>query len=189
MMIRHLNFRVANLLRDGRRIEEFTPEDPSQWDHFVPGLDLFSDELLNFLKELGLTPSWWEVFYSPPGWSNVIHIDSPKRTPLAKLNWVIGENNSWLLWYREKQGAEASVRQSSVETSYMRFNLEDVEYVGRSHVSGWPSVLESGLQPHQSANLGTKPRWCITMSFRDENGMIGFTELFSKLKQYEIQRG
>ena len=94
ILLRHLNFGVSKILNDGRSVTEFVSADPSQWGQFVPSLDFFSPELIKFLELEGLVPDWWEIFYSPPGWANVIHIDSPDRTPLGKLNWVVGDRKS-----------------------------------------------------------------------------------------------
>lgn len=186
--VKNYNFGVEKVIRDGRSVKEFIPDDPTVWGQFKLDTEFFSEDLLNVITSLNLKIEWTEVFYSPPGWNNVIHTDAGVIKSMAKLNWIVGEPLSGIKWYESKENVKQEQRKSMLATSYLRFEPEDVTYLKTTPIRGWPSMLDAGILPHQSTNYGTMPRWAICMTIRriSQPGSLTFDDLAEILKPYEI---
>ncbi len=144
--------------------------------------------LVNMLTNLGLTVGHAEVFYSCPGFtSSVAHIDgqSPKYMweSRVKLNYILGGSASTMSWH--DIGSDEfckSFSNSLIGTQYVSYDLNQCSTVHSANLSGW-NLVETGV-PHSIQNLGSDPRYCLSLFIREHRSWIGFSralELFGQL--------
>jgi hypothetical protein len=183
--------------------------DGYKWLEFHKTLDLhqLNNQLfVDFLKSLGMTSSWIEVFYTPPKEDGIIHSDNTEWEDWAKIIFQYGAKGSTMRWWNSTnvlnlstsidQIPEETVKEIS-EYKNKKYDRTTDHYHGRILYSrekdstllyeaeiGDSSLANVGVL-HSSHNPTNEKRFVITVALFDFNGnRILFDDALQRLSPF-----
>lgn len=102
--------------------------DGYQWHEFHKNLSfsqLGNPKIEKWLKSLGISSYWIEVFYTPPNSSGIIHSDNGMGEDWTKIIYQFGAKGSTMRWWNS-----SNVFQLSPETEqYIKDNMKNIKGV------------------------------------------------------------
>jgi hypothetical protein len=129
--------------------------------------ELNNQPFVNFLRSLGMTSYWIEVFYTPPGEDGVIHADNTEGEDWAKIIFQYGAKGSTMRWWSSTNVANLStsidqilVQSSEVAPEIAEYEVKDRtadHYHGRilaSRVEDATILYEAEINNASLANVG-----------------------------------
>jgi hypothetical protein len=168
--------------------------DGYKWLEFHKTLDLhqLNNQLfVDFLKSLGMTSSWIEVFYTPPKEDGIIHSDNTEWEDWAKIIFQYGANGSTMRWWNSTNvfNLSTSIDQISeneveeiLEYKNKKYDRTTEHYHGRilySHEKDATLLYEAEIGNASLANVGVlhsshnptnEKRFVVTVALFDFNG-------------------
>jgi hypothetical protein len=135
-------------------------------------------------EEKDLMISLIEVFKLDPvhkQWP--VHADGPVIQDYPKLNFVIGNKESPMVWYKIKNKLNKQVKLTATGSTYTDWELDEVEEVDRTFVQNG-TLVQAG-QPHTIYLKGYSTRWAVSISFTRHLKILTFDELAKIFKEYE----
>jgi hypothetical protein len=123
------------------------------------------NDLINFLKSLGLSVVFFETFALPKNSTEYIHTDQLSGD-YVKLNYIFGGKNSVMNWYSVNPGVNKIPSLTAINTSFLKYESDEVELL-HSQTVGFPSIVQVGT-PHSITNPETW-RICISLIIHDCN--------------------
>jgi len=159
----------------------------------VLNLDSFGDDIVhkkildidqNFQKllyKLRLKIRLAEIFYLPPHRHLKIHEDGGEYEDVAKLNWVIGGEDSLMHWYQSTK--DPVWQKTALGIWYRSYSKTDVKRI-HSQKIGFPSLVQVGI-PHNVTTQNSN-RLCISIMPEDlESGnLVEFERCLNIFKNY-----
>jgi hypothetical protein len=128
-----------------------------------------SQEYFTWIKSLGLMLEHAGVFFSVPRGSYIIHRDDHTRMDFPKINWVYGDLNSEMNWYKIKPEATGSRSHTVLDTQFVKYELDEVELLYSKKLKS-PSLVQSGM-PHNVSNIN-EFRWCVSTVYLYPNRQL-----------------
>ena len=130
--------------------------------------------VFQFFDNLNLEIGHVEIFFMKPNAKNLsCHIDGsmPENEwqSRTKLNLIISGLGSTMNWYDTDMNLAGSQGTTTINTSYIPFDLSKSTLIESTVLSGW-NLVEVGI-PHAISNLG-EPRWCISIFFRKNKDWV-----------------
>jgi hypothetical protein len=128
-----------------------------------------ANELVDWLKTLGLKPGFAEVFKKPPGYEfpNALHIDGEELDDHVKINFVYGIGSSKMRWWEIKEGCSYKKETTVVGTKYFYANRDDCNMVAESSIEK-PTLVNAGML--HNVELVDQERWCYSFMLVHETG-------------------
>ena len=155
-----LNFGDIPLFKDGVDVSMFrTAQSRGNVDLHL------HQELVDFLKSLGLTILFFETFGLLANSKEFIHTDHLSGD-YVKLNYIFGGKNSAMNWYSVKPEVNKTPSLTSINTKYLKYEIDEVELL-HSQAVGFPSIVQVGI-PHSITNPESW-RICISLIIHDSN--------------------
>jgi len=154
-----------------------------QRNHIRAPKDIMGVELNNILLTVGIKLFWVEAFYLGKDADHTIHCDGHELDDKAKLNYIIGGQDSVMTWYEPIDNNKIEKRLSKANTIYLGINTDDVVETFSIHMQGFYLVNVGKFH-----NVWNKDddRYCLSACLIDSvNGRrLSFTELQNRLKDY-----
>jgi hypothetical protein len=149
---------------------EYAAGNPVGPCHFA--LDIKKDlsyELKQFFISHNQDIRLCEIFYKLPNSSSGLHTDSDKEGDYAKLNWILGGENSTMNWYSIKNkdavnNLSLNIDKTQINSKVIRYTLDELEHVYSTNITG-AALIQVGV-PHNITNYNQE-RWAISIVFRD----------------------
>lgn len=157
------NFRFLNLdiplFNVGISIDDF----PKKHIAKIDKEKLIHPEIFKFFDSVGLKIFFVETFFKFRG-DGIIHTDA-LGGDYTKLNWVFGNGNAKMTWYKTKENLDKSALKSASNTSYLVYSPDEVEEIERTVIQN-PTLVQVGI-PHNVIDV-TENRLCVSMVFQDK---------------------
>jgi hypothetical protein len=130
--------------------------------------------VFQFFDNLNLEIGHVEIFFMKPNAKNLAcHIDGSipenKWQSRTKLNLIIGGHGSTMNWYDTDISLAGPQGTTTINTSYIPFDLSKSTLIESTPLSGW-NLVEVGI-PHAIFNL-EEPRWCISIFFKKNKDWV-----------------
>jgi hypothetical protein len=126
--------------------------------------ELNNKPFVDFLRSLGMTSYWIEVFYTPPGEDGIIHADNTTGEDWAKIIFQYGAKGSTMRWWSSTNvsNLSTSIEQISSEIApeIVNYQVKDRiadHYHGRvlvSSVEDATMLYEAEINSASLANVG-----------------------------------
>lgn len=148
--------------------------------------ELNNQPFVDFLRSLGMTSYWIEVFYTPPGEDGIIHADNTEGEDWAKIIFQYGAKGSTMRWWSSTNVANLStsidqilVESREIAPEIAEYEVKDRTYHGRilaSRVEDATILYEAEINNASLANVGilhsshnptTEKRFVITVALFD----------------------
>jgi hypothetical protein len=124
--------------------------------------EVFDQQWLNHLDDLGIAVDWILIFYRPSGFQHqTAHIDvNGNEIETSALNLIVGGKHSEMRWYRRPdQPIKRSYNDKGIP--YIPFALNQLEEIQRAELGGGLSLVRVDI-PH-AVFVADEPRWCISL--------------------------
>lgn len=148
--------------------------------------DSFGFDVEQSLKEVGIKVRWIEAFYLAPGTDHTVHCDGHELDTKAKLNLVVGGENSEMVWYNCIDNSKIKKRTSNANTIYLGTDVDNVVETHRSTSMNGFYLVNIGM----FHNVWNKEhdRYCLSSCLEDINtgSRLNYPELQKRLKEYII---
>jgi hypothetical protein len=143
-----------------------------------------NEEILKFFDFLNLKLSLVETFFKTVGDGAIIHIDSIGGD-YTKLNWVFGDADSKMVWYKPINKFQKTISKTTADTPYISYDVNEVTEIERTVVKN-PTLVQVGI-PHNIINV-TENRMCVSIVFRDKdtNKRLTMNESLNRFNDYII---
>jgi hypothetical protein len=133
-----------------------------------PESSSINPELTEYLSKHGLLIGHQEIFYSPPGFNGIIHVDGSRSHKTdawpsrCKLNFVTENPEVVTTWFDVLPEDKNKTRNwnTMVSTNFLSFNADACIEIETLNVTGWH--LFEAVIPHVVRNKSTSPRWCVS---------------------------
>jgi hypothetical protein len=175
------NFRYLNLniplFNEGVSINSF----PKCNIAIIDKEKLIHPEIFKFFDSLGLQIFFVESFFKYPG-NGIIHTDAASGD-YTKLNWVFGNGDAKMIWYKTKENIVKTSLKNIAEKTYLKYFQHEVDEIERAVIKN-PTLVQVGI-PHNIIDI-TEDRLCISIIFIDKISLKRPTMLESliRLKDY-----
>ena len=166
---KHMDIGMLWILKDS---DFFKNLEPVVRDKFAyhQKLDLkdLSEEYLEWLDQHNLTISFSELFYCSAGGNIFLHIDEINPPDGCKMNWVYDQDETWMRFFKLKEGKEIQKHDNSIGGLYYTANEGDYEFADKVKV-GKPTLVNA-YHLHDVINSSNFPRWCVSIvpQFKDK---------------------
>lgn len=133
--------------------------------HYNDVSEILDPEWMKTLSNLGIRFKSAMIFYKPAGFSmGQAHIDVVKTDPPEKVicafNWVLGGNNSQMVWYNEPtEGLQVSWLPGNIPVA--NYEISTLQEACRTELSNGLTLVRTD-RPH-SIICGPEPRWCFSL--------------------------
>lgn len=194
MHYKHLNLGISEVLADRSILHKGVrdPEDHQAW-HWELSSDDLHEDFVKIVDKLGLTVDSVRIFktnHFNKKWpihrdNRLYSVSLENHTDYPKLNWIYGDNSSYMIWYAPKNNVESSTRtdlQGAYTASYFHYEDEDMVEIERTIIKQ-ASIVQSGVA-HSVLNTSSKNRWCVSIIFTKDNRHIGMEELVNLFNDY-----
>ena len=145
-----------------------------------------NNEFNDFLKRVGCYVGQLDIFYTSPGVVYDIHIDrSDEDNRFAKINYIIGGKDSFMNWFKLKEGRSCYWYTDLVGTKVRAVKKEDCDEIYRhSLLSNKLYLLDVGTL-HSLTNP-TEQRTCYSMFLFDveTKRRLSFDEATERLNKF-----
>ena len=194
MNYNHLNLGISGVLADISILHKGIkdPKNHQAW-HWELSADDLHEDFVKIVDRLGLTVDSVWIFKTnhfnkkwPIHRDNRLHgVSLENHTDYPKLNWIYGDNSSYMIWYALKNNVELST-QTDVQgdSSYFHYEDEDMVEIERTIIKQ-AAIVQSGV-PHSVLNTSDKNRWCVSIICTKDNRHVGMEELVNLFKDYSI---
>jgi hypothetical protein len=157
--------------------------DPNKIHFKISILDLNPD-FIRIIEKKDLMISLIEVFKLDSVHKHwPIHIDGTSIKDNAKLNFVFGNFESPMVWYKVKNQNTKQIKLTPIGSKYLNWELDEVEEVDRTFIQNG-TIVQVG-HPHTSYLKGYAPRWILGLHFIKNFKPFTFDELAEIFKEYE----
>jgi len=194
MNYNHLNLGISEVLADKITLHKGIkdPKNHQAW-HWELSADDLHEDFVKIVDRLGLTVDSVWIFKTnhfnkkwPIHRDNRLHgVSLENHTDYPKLNWIYGDNSSYMIWYALKNNVKLSTRTDlQDDASYFHYEDEDMVEIERTIIKQ-TAIVQSGV-PHSVLNTSDKNRWCVSIIFTKDNRHIGMEELVNLFNDYCI---
>jgi hypothetical protein len=184
---KHMNIGMDWVLKDPEFLNKLEPTVKDKFTgHWQLELEDISDQYLQWLDQHNLTIRFSELFYCFPGGNIFLHIDDIYMPDGCKMNWVYDHDETWMRFFKLKEGRELKEYSSTIGSMYYTANEGDYEYADQVRV-GKPTLVNA-YHLHDIINPSKFPRWCVSVvpQFKDklesrlmwDEAMILFADYF-----------
>jgi hypothetical protein len=157
----------------------------TKWDLWVlDPIGYIHTDALKFFNSLGLEIERPHLFKGPGHLKTAIHVDGhgekAECQPGWAINWVIGSEDSQMIWYKPLK--EGNVSKTKAGTSYETWERNDCEELYNYTITTSNPLLVKNNIPHNVINLSNNIRWCISLRFKNPmnwDNAITFFEPFN----------
>lgn len=154
--------------------------------------DIVTPEWLLYMKSLGLDIFQILVFYRKQHLQEIgAHIDGgavidnrEQKIDVA-FNWIIGNDDSQMIWYKIINATDTNIRTTPVNTRYIRYSFADVEEIERHCIGATPTLVRVDI-PHSiecnGARLSISVRCDTSKLF--ENNDYSWEQIVNYFRKY-----
>jgi len=177
---KHFDFQIQNII-DETILYKINPNK----SHFNISILDINNNFIQLIESKGLMICWIEVFKLDPLHSSwPIHIDGNYLRDYPKLNFVFGNKNSPMIWYKSIVEKPKIVQPTVIDSSYIRFEPDEVLEVDRTLIRSTGTLVQVGV-PHTVYLIGYSPRWILSIHFIKNFKFLTFDQLAEVFKEYE----
>lgn len=172
-------------------VREHYPYRPQfdQFSHYKIPNDSLSAQFLEILDAGGLAVKHAEVFYRPGTgimMDSFIHTDGHQVLPgLAKINYVLGDSDNTMKWWRPYQVGEKNHMKTPIGTNYLRFEEQECTLLDSVDMHGL-YVVNAGIPHSVNMSQGSvdRPRICISVTpiLKKTGNNLGCRETVARLQ-------
>ena len=140
-------------------------------------------DLEKFLLNFGIGLSLCELFYSPPGARQPVHVDGSNYSNRCKINWRIDALGSVMNWWQVKNSNYSPIcLTTSLGGSYLLADKSQYEIVWSDQLL-LPSLVNVGVM-HNIINYTDQARWCMSYNLvnLDTNESLQWSDAIDKLQ-------
>jgi len=133
----------------------------------VKTVDIVTPEVLSILKSNNLYVNPVTYIFRKYCNENLgIHLDTMGKSGdelvYWGINYIVGSDDSEMIWYEPKNNDGPKVGFTQVGTSYASYNDDEVNIIERYSFKG-PTLVRTDI-PHSAHNYDpTKVRWCVSI--------------------------
>ena len=114
-----------------------------------------------------------------------IHVDHKDVGDYPRMNWVYGNQECPMIWYKEKDPTHVNVEKiTATGDTYHIIDPNSVEEIDRTFVKT-PTIVQAGA-PHTVINSSNKNRWCVSIVLMKDDHLLTFDELVNEFKDYAV---
>jgi hypothetical protein len=127
-------------------------------------VDIFENEFIKLVDNMGLKITWVEIFHATPKESRVyaVHTDNTGGD-YVKINWVAGGKGSLMQWYDVNPGIIKEPIKTNINSFYVSYTPDEVKCVHSQSIK-FPSIVQVGI-PHNIYNPD-EDRFCVSIMLR-----------------------
>ena len=176
MYYKHLNFKVNFLLKNEEVLQGAS-------HHCKLSILELNPEFIKLVESKNLSIGSIEIFKLEPSikkWP--IHVDGPVLSDFPKMNFVFGNKESPMIWYRVKDNIDKVPVTTSTNTPYLDYIDDEVEEIDRCLIKN-ASIIQAGI-PHTVLHVGNETRWVVTIVFLRVFKTLTFDELVDTFKEF-----
>lgn len=131
------------------------------WQYSGAGLtEFFNESWIQYMKDIGLELDSILLFYREPNFIHTeSHVDLPDTTHIA-INWVLGEDDSEMIWYQNPDYTNNTLRVTPTGSVYKSWPIEELVEVDRRCLGNTPTLVRVDV-PH-NIQVNNNPRWAIS---------------------------
>jgi hypothetical protein len=121
--------------------------------------DYYDKGLIDFLKPFNIIITHACIFYTPPNYKKIIHIDESKFDDHCKLNWVYGPSG-FMRWWEPIDDKYLTKKYTKIGTDYISIDEEHCRMQYEVKPKGSHLVNVGAL--HSVENDEPVERWCLS---------------------------
>jgi len=145
--------------------------------------NIVGEDFISWLASIELQVFWLEIFYIAPNASHIIHCDGHELDSKGKLNFIVGGDNSNMVWYQAKSHDKIIKKISRANTSFLTIEQSNVIEIYQKKITGFNLVNVGEF--HTVYNY-SEDRYCLSIAISDavNNERLDFFKLQKKFKEY-----
>lgn len=120
---------------------------------------LVDKNLIKFLLDKNIEIIHTCVFYTPPNYKKVIHVDESKFDDHCKINFVFGPSG-YMRWWEPKDANLIEKKYTKIGTDYLYIEEDNCNLVYEVKPEG-SCIVNVGFF-HSVENDGDQERWCLS---------------------------
>jgi hypothetical protein len=173
-----LNINIDNAVRKDFDINKLISESGQQnpksvlmwaWEKHEVN-KIVTDEWIEYMSSLGLDIYLIKIFYRRPYTTDLGgHIDDTdykgEKMDVA-VNWIIGQDDSQMIWYDINNDAVGLDRLTPVNDRYQLFKFEELTEIERHTIGNTPTLVRVNV-PHSIELNSDTPRISISVRLED----------------------
>jgi hypothetical protein len=134
-------------------------------------------------SQLSLEIQWLEIFCLAPYGKHIIHCDGHEIDTKAKINYIVGGEDSCMIWYNAVDEDKIIKGISKANTRYLTIAEKDAVEVYSKQLTGFNIVNVGAL--HTVKNK-TSNRYCVSMAIADSTSKqrLDYSELVDRCREY-----
>ena len=178
MYYKHLNLRIDSVL-----INESVLHSVPHGSHYKLSILDLNPKFIRLIERKGLIISLIEVFKLDPlrkQWP--VHVDGWEISDFPKMNFIHGNKESPMVWYKVKEGVHKEPSPTVIGTPYLNFLEDEIEEVDRGLIK-YPSIIQAGV-PHTVLHTGFIPRWAVSITFMKDFKFLRFDDTVEIFKEF-----
>ena len=168
------------VIRNKNAIWELTNDQLSQ---------MFSTDWLGYMESIGLPVNNALIFYREAFFTHPNpHVDlmyGQEQYPALAINWVLGEDDSEMVWYTIKKNTilDQKIIPTGQGHTYNTYDINDLIELDRHRIGNIPTIVRVDI-PHNIV-VGKNSRWAISIrvSTRDHN-IVEWDKFINFMKPY-----
>lgn len=146
--------------------------------------NILKQETHDWLKsQLSLEIQWLEIFCLTPYSKHIIHCDGHEIDTKAKINYIVGGEDSSMIWYNAADENKIVKGISKANTRYLTIAEKDAVEIYSKHLQGFNIVNVGAL--HTVKNKRSD-RYCISMAIADSESKqrLDYSDLVERCRAY-----
>lgn len=123
---------------------------------------IINPEIVHIFAERGLSIFSVEIFRTDNAnrkWP--IHIDTVTEWDAGKINWIYGNTECDMKWFKPKPNAPFEIHLSGIGY-HRQYHEDDVEEIASFNI-GHNAIVQTGI-PHTAVNESTHSRFCVSVN-------------------------
>ena len=176
---KHLDLGIDSILKDESILYTNPPE---QCQYRLSILDLNPD-FVRLIEQKNLLIMIAEVFRLDAAhrrWG--VHIDGFKTKDFPKLNFIHGNKQSPMIWYKTKEEQDKTSSETVTGTPYRHLEDDEVIEVDRALIE-YPTLIQAGV-PHTVQLIGNETRWVVSIALFKDFKLPSIQDLSEVFKEY-----
>ena len=176
---KHLDLGIDSILKDESILYTNPPE---QYQYRLSILDLNPD-FVRLIEQKNLLIMIAEVFRLDTAhrrWG--VHIDGFKTKDFPKLNFIHGNKQSPMIWYKTKEEQDKTSSKTVTGTPYRHLEDDEVIEVDRALIE-YPTLIQAGV-PHTVQLIGNETRWVVSIALFKDFKLASIQDLSEVFKEY-----
>ncbi len=178
MYYKHFKINISSVLK--------TPESILQKSNKQRQRRLISndinEEFLDFLKRKKLEIFLIDLFRLDRLQTYPIHIDNTRICDFPRVNFVYGNTQCPMIWYKlKKQNSEKELT-SYFDKNIMLFDHKEVDEVDKTIIKN-AAIVQTG-HPHSVIHRGIGTRWTVSFIFQQDCQFLEFNTLCNLFSNY-----